>query len=140
MRRMMFAAAMLCVAAGAPARAADLVTIQTAAGISITVANDEFARRIAGFIGDLVASGRRPSRVHCYSWAASHVAHSLHHSGHACDFNGSASRWPPMNGHRVSALVAKWGLFDGCNLTVTVGKGRHARHVPDCGHIDARKG
>lgn len=136
MRRMMFAAAMLCVAAGAPARAADLVTIQTAAGISITVANDEFARRIAGFIGDLVASGRRPSRVHCYSWAASHVAHSLHHSGHACDFNGSASRWSRMNGHRVSPLARKWGLRDGCDFVVRRGR----RRVPDCGHIDAGRG
>lgn len=135
MRRMMFAAAMLCVAV-MPAHAGNLVKIPTAAGIEITVANDDFARRIAGFIADLVASGARPSQIHCYSWARSHVTHSLHHDGHACDFNGSASRWSPMNNGRVSRLAAKWGLFDGCKLTVSRGK----RRVPDCGHIDARKG
>lgn len=102
---------------------AELVTIPTAAGINITVAHD-FAAPMQGFIADLVASGVRPSQIHCYNLARTHVPGSLHFTGRACDFNGSANRFRPMNRHRVSAMAARHGLRDGCDFG-------------DCGHIDA---
>lgn len=126
MRRAAIAAAALLCLAASPAHART-VTIPTAAGISVTVAADGFAERIAGFIGDLVGRGIRPSQIHCLNFARTHVRHSLHYSGHACDFNGSANRFAPMNGHRVSDLARKWGLRDGCDFH-------------DCGHIDAGLG
>ena len=103
-------------------RVTNLVTVDTAAGISIRVAAD-FAASIGGFITDLVARGVHPGRIHCFA-ATGHARHSLHHSGHACDFDGSANRFEDMNRNRVSDLAAKWGLRDGCEFD-------------DCGHIDA---
>ena len=111
----------------APHRAG-LVTVSTAAGIPITVASS-VADRFVGFIADLVATGARPSTIHCAA-AGGHVRHSLHYWGGACDFNGSASRWAPMNHHRVADLARKWDLRDGCSFRIRGG-------VPDCGHIDA---
>ena len=113
--------------AEAPHRAG-LVTVPTAAGIPITVASS-VAKRFVGFIADLVASGARPSTIHCAA-SGGHVRHSLHYWGGACDFNGSASRWAPMNQHRVTDLARKWGLRDGCSFQIRGGRA-------DCGHIDA---
>jgi hypothetical protein len=105
---------------GNPAR---LITVPTAAGIDVTVA-PSFAKSIQGFIADAVAAGYRPRRIKCYSRSHSHVRHSLHFSGQACDFNqhgwGKTDRFM----YHVRALAAKWDLRDGCTFR-------------DCGHIDA---
>lgn len=99
-----------------------LINVTTAAGIVIKVA-PAFAPKIEGFIADLVARGYTPHRISCYSWAASHVANSLHHTGMACDFDqrgwGLTAR--PM--YHVADLVEKWGLRDGGEFR-------------DWGHID----
>jgi hypothetical protein len=105
-------------------RAGGLINIETAAG-TITVAAS-IADRMKGFIADVVERGFK-GRVHCYSWAKSHVRHSLHHTGEACDF---AQHWT-VGGHirthgamrHVADLAAKWGLRDGCSFR-------------DCGHVD----
>lgn len=104
------------------ALATGLVTVQTAANIPITVSSI-FAPKIEGFIRDLVAEGYHPDRIHCFA-RSGHVAHSLHYSGNACDFDqtGWGKTAKPM--YRVQALVAKWGLRNGCSFN-------------DCGHIDA---
>lgn len=122
MLRSLIAAALALAFMAAPAHAR-LVTVPTAAGINITVA-DDMADAMQGFIADIVAAGVRPSQIHCYNLAASHVPNSLHFSGHACDFDGSANRFAAMNRHRVSAIAHRHGLRDGCDFN-------------DCGHIDA---
>ena len=72
-----------------------LITVATAAGIPITVASS-VAQKFVGLIADLVNRGIKPSTIHCFA-NGGHVKHSLHYWGGACDFNGSASRWAPMN-------------------------------------------
>ncbi len=107
---------------------AGIVTVATAAGIPIKVASS-VAHKFVGFIADLVDRGIKPDRIHCYA-SGGHVRNSFHYRGEACDFNGSASRWAPMNHGRVADIARKWGLRDGCSFAI--GRGR-----PDCGHIDA---
>lgn len=102
------------------ASASDIVTVRTAAG-DVRVSRS-FAPKIQGFIADLVAAGHKPRRVHCFA-TGGHVPRSRHYSGNACDFNGSANRWPPMNRNRVRHLAVKWGIRDGCSFN-------------DCGHVD----
>ena len=99
-----------------------LERVETAAGITITVAAD-FAAPIKGFIGDLVAGGYTPHQIHCYA-TGGHVRHSLHYSGHACDFDqrGWGKTAAPM--YHVAALCRKWGLRDGGEFR-------------DYGHIDS---
>jgi len=103
----------------------NLVTVKTAAGIAITVAADA-ADQFQGFIRDLVAMGYHPRDIGCYA-PHGHIPGSLHHSGHACDFdqNGWDDTAGPM--YHVRHLAEKWGLRDGCTF-------RHPRR--DCGHID----
>jgi len=108
-----------------PADAAELVTVDSAAG-PITV-SARFAPKIVPFIADVVARGFK-GRVHCYSWAKSHRPNSLHHSGDACDF---AQHWAKGARHitthpvmyRVGDLTREYGLRNGCSFN-------------DCGHID----
>ncbi|MGD9766597.1 MAG: hypothetical protein AB7U62_03055 [Pseudolabrys sp.] len=98
-----------------------LVTIHTAAG-PVTVAPD-FAPKISGFIGDVVARGFS-GRVKCFSLSKSHVPGSLHFSGNACDFAQRGWNKTVAVMYRVRDLAAKWGLRDGCSFR-------------DCGHIDS---
>lgn len=107
------------------ATSAALVTVQTAAGIAITVAPD-FAPKIEGFIRDVVSIGYRPKQIHCYA-RGGHVSHSLHYVGEACDFDqrGWGKTAGPM--YRVREIASRWGLRDGCEFR-------------DCGHIDAGLG
>lgn len=100
-----------------------IVTVGTAAGIKIHVA-PSFARPIEGFIADLKARGYVPKHIGCYSWGKSHVRHSLHHSGQACDFDQCGWGCAPRIMHHVADLARKWGLRDGCSFG-------------DCGHIDS---
>ena len=109
--------------------AGNLITIQTAAGIPITVAAD-FAYKIRGFIGDLIAdTGYRPRDIHCFA-ATGHIPGSLHHIGKACDFDqtGWNRTARVMYSGRVTELAARWGLQSGCEF--------HSRR--DCGHIQDR--
>jgi hypothetical protein len=104
-----------------PASHGGLVTIQTAAGIPITVASSA-ASRFQGFITDLVARGYRPRHIGCHA-GSGHVANSNHYWGGACDFDQTG--WGRTAGamHSVADLAGKWGLRDGCSFR-------------DCGHID----
>jgi len=99
----------------------DLVTVPTAAGISITVAR-EFEPKITGFIAELVARGYRPQQIHCFA-NRGHVRGSLHYDGKACDFDqrGWGVTAKPM--YHVASLATKWGLRDGGEFR-------------DWGHID----
>jgi hypothetical protein len=98
------------------------VTVPTAAGINITVAQKMVAP-ITGFIADLKARGYQPKKINCLNYSRSHVPGSLHFRGLACDFDqhGWGRTAPAM--YRVADLVAKWGLRDGGEFR-------------DWGHID----
>lgn len=98
------------------------VTVPTAAGIPITVAAS-ISYNMQGFISDVVARGYHPRKIHCLSWAKSHVRNSLHHSGRACDFDQCGYGCAPHFMRHVADLAEKWGLRDGCTFG-------------DCGHID----
>lgn len=97
---------------------------ETAAG-RITIACG-LAPKMIGFINDVVARGFR-GPVHCLSYSHSHVAHSLHFIGEACDFAQHGWGKTQRVMHHVSDLVAKWGLRNGCSFG-------------DCGHIDSGRG
>ena len=122
MKRLIALTAVLCLFSGV-ARA-DLVTVRTAAG-PIAVASD-VAHRFVSLIDDLVARGFH-GRVHCYSTSHSHVKHSQHFSGRACDFaqRGWNKTVHPM--YSSTALIQAHSLRDGCTF--------HSRK--DCGHVDA---
>jgi Lytic transglycolase len=97
---------------------AGTITVQSAAG-PITVAADS-ASKFTGLIADLVAHGFRGSVI-CA--ATGHVPHSLHHTGHACDFaQRGRNRTVPLMYH-AGAMIAAHGLRDGCSFA-------------DCGHVD----
>ena len=106
---------------------AGLVTVQTAAGISITVGRD-VADKFQGLIRDYVEAGYRPPEISCAAKVGTHVPNSRHYIGHACDFHQSG--WnktdPFMYSERSIELAHKWGLVSGCEF-----------HRPrkDCGHI-----
>lgn len=101
-----------------------LVTVPTAAGISITV-DKKLVDQFKGFIDDLVKLGYTPKHIGCWAPLGTHVANSNHYHGGACDFDqtGWGRTASPM--YHVGNLAAKWGLRDGCTF-------RQA----DCGHID----
>jgi hypothetical protein len=98
-----------------------MVTVHTAAGMSITVASS-VAPKFEGFISDLVASGYQPKQVHCLA-SSGHVSHSNHYWGGACDFDQTGRGRTAARMYHVADLAKKWGLRDGCTFS-------------DCGHID----
>ena len=91
-------------------------------GHAITVSL-KVADQMCAFIEDVVERGFE-GQIHCFSTARSHVTHSLHKWGGACDFaqRGWGRTVKPM--YEVGDLASKHGLRDGCTFT-------------DCGHIDA---
>jgi len=103
-----------------------MVTIDTAAGIPITVAAD-FAPKISAFISAMVARGYHPRHIGCYA-RGGHVRGSLHYSGHACDFDqtGWGKTRRPM--YHVRALANSLGLRDG-------GEFRDWGHIDDGEHL-----
>lgn len=103
------------------AKAERLVTVGTAAGITITVSAD-FAPKIVAFIAANVAAGKKFKHIHCYNHARTHVSGSLHFSGDACDFK-------PIP---IGRLAGDFGLRSGCSFMV----GRRGHRRPDCEHID----
>lgn len=88
------------------------VTVPTAAGIQITV-SPEFEPKITAFIAANVAAGRRFQQIHCLNFSRSHVRHSRHFTGNACDFRPSP----------LGRLAGQFGLRNGCSFH-------------DCMHID----
>lgn len=95
--------------------------VGTAAGVICI--SGRVADKMKGFIADVVARGFK-GQVHCYSTSSSHVSHSLHFVGEACDFaqRGWGKTVRPM--YSVSDLTSKWGLRNGCTFR-------------DCGHVDS---
>ena len=100
---------------------AGIVTVQTAAGIPITVASN-LAQKFEGLISDMVAEGYRPRSIGCFA-RGGHVSNSNHYHGGACDFDQRARNRAPSFMYHIASLAAKWGLRDGCTFH-------------DCGHID----
>ena len=98
-----------------------LVTVPTAAGISITV-NPSFAQKIVPFIAELVASGYRPRHIGCFA-RGGHVRNSRHYAGAACDLDQTGWGRTASRMYHVGALAAKYGLRDGATFG-------------DAGHID----
>jgi len=96
-----------------------LVHVQTAAG-PITVASD-VAGKFKGLIAALVAKGFKGG-VHCYA-SGGHVTHSLHYSGHACDFAQGGRNKTVSVMYHAGDLIRSAGLRDGCSFH-------------DCGHVD----
>jgi hypothetical protein len=125
MLRSMIAAALafafVAIPAAAEARpACPYSTIDTAAGP--VCVNSEIASAMRGFIRDVVARGFH-GRVNCYSMGKSHVRHSLHKTGRACDFAQRGWNKTVRVMYHVADLAALHGLRDGCTFR-------------DCGHID----
>ena len=86
-----------------------LVHVQTAAG-PITVASD-VAGKFKGLIATLVAKGFKGG-VHCYA-SGGHVTHSLHYSGHACDFAQGGRNKTVSVMYHAGDLIRSAGLRDG---------------------------
>lgn len=103
---------------------AQIITVQTAAGIPITIAS-HLAAQFQGFIIDLVGRGYTPRRIGCYA-RGGHVRHSRHYSGSACDFDQRGWGKTAMAMHHVSDLAKKHGLRDGKTF-------RDAGHIDDGG-------
>jgi len=101
-----------------------LVTVPTAANISITVASS-LASQFQGFVKDLVNEGYTPKQIHCWAPFGTHVKNSNHYHGGACDFDQTGWGRTSSQMHHVRDLSEKWNLRDGCSF-----------RLPDCGHID----
>ena len=104
--------------------ASDLVTVPTAAGISITV-NRVYASKFQSLIADLVSQGHKPRFITCY--AKGHKAGSNHAWGGACDIDQSAWNRTSKFMYHAKATIQANGLYDGCDFR-------------DCGHVEAMKG
>lgn len=100
-----------------------LVTVPTAAHISITVAR-HLAPQFQGFVDDLVKIGYTPKHIGCWA-SGGHVANSNHYHGGACDFDQTGWNRTSHAMYHIGDLATKWGLRDGCSF-----------HRPDCGHVD----
>lgn len=99
-----------------------LVTVPTAADIPITVAKN-LAAQFQGFIKDLVDEGYIPKHIGCWAPVGTHVQHSNHYHGGACDFDQTGRNKTARKMYHLKDLAAKWGFRDGCSFG-------------DCGHID----
>lgn len=100
---------------------AQMVTVQTAAGIPITIAS-HLSGKFQGFISDLVSSGYKPKNIHCHA-RGGHVRHSRHYAGAACDIDQRGWGKTASTMYHVSHLTRKHGLRDG-------------KSFGDAGHID----
>jgi hypothetical protein len=105
----------------APRHQGAIVTVPTAAGIPITVARD-LVYRFQGFIADLVAGGYHPRHIGSFA-THGHVKNSRHYAGAALDIDQHGYGLTSARMHHAGALIAKWGLRDGCSFR-------------DCGHVD----
>lgn len=89
-----------------------MVTVDTAAGIRITVSAD-FATDAQSVISAAVQHGIRFKRINCHSHARTHRRLSNHHAGNACD------AYPAI----PASIVRAAGLRSGCDFH-------------DCNHFD----
>jgi len=100
-----------------------LVTVQTAAGIPITVAS-HLAEQFQALVADFVAAGYRPRHIGCFA-RGGHVRHSRHYVGAACDFDqhgwGKTVRF--MYTARAHQIIVAHDFRDG-------------REFGDQGHVD----
>jgi len=101
-----------------------LVTVPTAAGISITVER-KLVNQFQGFIDDLVKIGYTPKHIGCWAPVGTHVPNSNHYHGGACDFDQTGWGRTANTMYHIGEFATKWGLRDGCSF-----------HRPDCGHVD----
>lgn len=97
------------------------VVRQTAVGpVAVSGRN---ADRLVGAINALWAAGFR-GPVNCAAPVGTHVRHSLHYTGDACDM--AQTGWGRSTSrlmYHAGAILARFGLRDGCSFR-------------DCGHID----
>lgn len=98
-----------------------LVTVPTAAGISITVASG-LASQFQGVIADLVAAGYKPRHIGGFA-TGGHVSHSRHYAGAAIDIDQSGWGRTTVPHHLLAEAAARHGLRDGASFG-------------DAGHID----
>lgn len=103
-----------------------LTTVQTAAGIPITVAS-HLATQFQSLISDFVAAGYKPKRIHCFA-RGGHVPGSRHYLGAACDFDGSLSRNKFLRSSEANRIIVKNHFRNGCSF--------YYGGTRDCGHID----
>lgn len=99
---------------------AGCVVRETMAGA--VAVSEENASRLAGAINALYDAGFR-GPVNCAAPYGTHVAHSLHHTGNACDM--AQTGWGKSSAqimYHASAILARFGVNDGCSFG-------------DCGHI-----
>lgn len=98
------------------------VVEHTLAGV--VAVSKENAKRFVALINDLYDAGFR-GPVHCAAPYGTHVRHSRHYSGNACDF--AQYEWGKTHAHimytkTAAAIIAKHGLTNGCSFR-------------DCGHV-----
>jgi hypothetical protein len=100
-----------------------LVTVQTAAGIRITVAS-HLAGQFQALVEDFVAAGYRPRRIGCFAHGG-HVRNSRHYAGAACDFDqrGWGKTVAFLCTARAHQIIVAHGFRDG-------------REFGDQGHVD----
>lgn len=103
-----------------------LAHVQTAVGIPITVSL-AIKDRMLALIEEMKAIGYVPHSIGCFA-AHGHVPHSRHHSGNACDFDGSLSVARFFRTEQAEQLIAKHGLHSGCDYVL--------HGTRDCGHVD----
>ena len=99
-----------------------LIEEDTAAGkIRVDAA---YANRFKDLIADFDLAGYHMRNVHCWAPVGTHVRHSRHYLGQACDFNQSG--WGKtdhfMYTHEAAAIIEKHGFTNGCSFR-------------DCGHV-----
>lgn len=106
-------------------RASDSVVMTETAAGPIRVAA-HLADAFKGLIADFVEAGYKPTRVHCWAPVGTHVAHSNHYLGAACDFNqtGWGKTDSFMYTAKASELIHKWHF-------------RNGGAFADWGHVDA---
>ena len=101
-------------------KCAGCVLRDTLAGtVAVSRANGE---RLVSAINALWRAGFR-GPVHCAAPYGTHVRHSLHHTGDACDMAQTGrNRTTARIMYHASAILARFGVNDGCSFR-------------DCGHI-----
>jgi len=100
-----------------------IVTVPTAAGISITVAAS-LASRFEALVADFVAAGYHPRHIGCFAHGG-HVRNSRHYAGAACDFDqrGWGRTVAFMYTQQAHQIIVAHGFRDG-------------RDFRDQGHVD----
>lgn len=108
--------------ASAASEGIKLIEEKTEAGV-IKV-DQAYAERFKELIADFAAAGYHMTRVHCWAPVGTHVRHSRHYLGQACDFNqtgwGKTDHF--MYTHEAAAIIEKHGFTNGCRFR-------------DCGHV-----